>query len=255
MGARRLSLPRGIVLPIILLAIWEIAAHTAKSGGVLISPIEQVFRTALTMATSGELWSDTGFTVARVMVGFVGGAVGGLLFGSLIGTSRIADRLTSPSFNAVRQVPLTGWIPLVALLFGIGEDAKLSLIALAAFYPVALNTAEGLAGVPHGYRELGRALNFSGFAAWWRILLPAAAPQIFTGLKHALAFAWIAAIAAELMLTSGAGLGSMIESGASLARLDIVMVGICLIGLCGYVMAVGAELIETRVLRWREEGR
>jgi sulfonate transport system permease protein len=255
MGARRLWLPRGIVLPIVLLAAWEIAAHAAKSGGVLIAPIEQVVGSAVAMAVSGTLWTDTGFTVARVTAGFIGGAAGGLLFGSLIGTSRIADRLTSPSFHAVRQVPLTGWIPLAALLFGIGEGAKLSLIALAAFYPVALNTAEGLAGVPHGYRELGRALNFSGFTAWWRILLPAAAPQIFTGLKHGLAFAWIAAIAAELMLTSGSGLGTTIESGASLARLDIVMVGICLIGACGYIMAVGAERIEARVLRWREEGR
>lgn len=250
----RFRIPRGLLLPLVLLVLWEIAAHAGKTGGVLIAPIEQIVMTAVSLALSGTLWIDTATTIARVFAGFLVGATGGLLFGSLIGTSRFAHWLTAPTFHAVRQVPLTGWIPVAALLFGIGEGAKLSLIALAAFYPVALNTAEGLAGVPHAYRELARSLNFNAFTTWWRVLLPAAAPQILTGLKHGLAFAWIAAIAAELLLTSGAGLGSMIEGGTSLFRLDIIMVGVCLIGACGYLMARAMEWIEARALKWREVG-
>lgn len=246
---------RGMILPMLILVAWELAAHTARFGGAVVAPVEQVVTTAFGMAHSERLWIDIGSTVARVIVGFFGGAAAGLLLGSLVGTSRVAARLTSPTLNAVRQVPLTGWIPVAALLFGIGEGAKLSLIMLAAFYPVALNTADGLAGVPARYRELGRSLNFSRLTGWWRILLPAAAPQIFTGLKHGLAFAWIAAVAAELMLTSGAGLGSTIDSGTALARLDIVMVGVCLIGLCGYATAAVMERISAWALRWREIGR
>lgn len=248
----RLHVPRGLVLPLAFLVLWEIAAHVGKTGGVLIAPVERVAITAVSLALAGTLWIDTVNTIVRVLAGFLVGATGGLLFGSLIGTSRLAHWLTAPTFHAVRQVPLTGWIPVAALLFGIGEGAKLSLIALAAFCPVALNTAEGLAGVPHAYRELARSLNFNRFTTWWRVLLPAAAPQILTGLKHGLAFAWIATIAAELLLTSGAGLGSMIEGGTSLFRFDVIMVGVCLIGASGYVMALAMDWVEARLLRWRE---
>ncbi|MDB5565654.1 MAG: putative alkanesulfonate transport protein superfamily, inner rane component [Tardiphaga sp.] len=251
MQSKGIYLPRGLLLPVAILLAWEVAAHAGRSGGVLIAPLEQIASTAFTLAAGGTMAVDVAATIARVMSGFVLGAVAGLLFGSVIGTSRAADWLASPTFNAVRQVPLTGWIPVAALLFGIGEGAKLSLIALAAFCPVALNTAEGLAGVSQSYRELGRSLNFSGVTSWWRILLPAATPQIFTGLKHGIAFAWIAAIAAELLLTSGPGLGSMIEGGTALFRLDIVMVGVCLIGAFGYAMAVAMERVEARFLRWR----
>jgi sulfonate transport system permease protein len=251
MPIKAIRLPRGLLLPLAILLVWEIAAHLGRSGGVLIAPLEQIARTAVVLAASGTMATDVAATIARVISGFALGAAAGLLFGSLIGTSRAADWLASPTFNAVRQVPLTGWIPVAALLFGIGEGAKLSLIALAAFCPVALNTAEGLAGVSPSYRELGRSLNFNRLTAWWRILLPAATPQIFTGLKHGMAFAWIAAIAAELLLTSGPGLGSMIEGGTAMFRVDIVMVGICLIGAFGFAMAVAIEQVETRLLRWR----
>lgn len=248
-------IPTGLLFPIALLAVWEIAAHGGIGGRALIAPLEQIVQTAITLALSGELWIDLAATLARVTAGFAVGALIGLGFGALIGTSRAADRLTSPMFNALRQVPLTGWIPVSALLFGIGESAKLSLIALATLYPVALNTADGLASLPSNYRELGRSLNFDNWTSWRLIRWPAAAPQILTGLKHGLAFAWIAAIAAELLLTSGRGLGSMIATGTTLFHLDIVMVGVILIGACGYVMSLGLGRLESRSLAYRNSTR
>lgn len=252
---RALGLPIGLLFPVSLLVVWEIAAHSGIGGRALIAPLEQIAQTAGYLAASGSLWIDLAATVGRVVAGFARGAVIGLTFGALIGTSRAVDRLTSPMFNALRQVPLTGWIPVSALLFGIGESAKLSLIALAVLYPIALNTADGLATPPTNYHELGRSLNFNTWTIWRLIRWPAAAPQILTGLKHGLAFAWIAAIAAELLLTSGRGLGSMIATGTTLFRLDIVMVGVILIGACGYVMSLGLGRLESKLLAYRTTNR
>lgn len=252
---RLLGMPLGLVFPLALLASWEIAAHGGIGGHVLLAPLETIARTAITLAASGDLWIDVAATIGRVTLGFLLGAAIGLAFGALIGVSRAADRLTSPMFNALRQVPLTGWIPVSALLFGVGESAKLSLIALATMYPVALNAADGLSALPANYRELGRSLNFNSWTTWRLVRWPAAAPQILTGLKHGLAFAWIAAVAAELLLTSGRGLGSMIATGTTLFRLDIVMVGVVLIGACGYAMSLGIGWLESRWLAYRSANR
>lgn len=245
------GLPRALVFPVMVLVAWEILAHSGPARGSMIAPIEQVLYAAYASARDGTLAADVAWTLARVLSGFTVGGILGLVVGYLLGTSRLTDYLVSPTLNAMRQVPLTGWIPVAALLFGIGEGAKLSLIALAVFYPVALNTAEGFAGVLPSYRELGRSLNFNRMTTWKQILLPAAMPQILTGVKHGIAFAWIAAVAAELLLTSGPGLGSMIETGRTLFRFDVVILGVALIGACGYVMTIAVGRVEQRLLRWR----
>lgn len=251
MNMRSHGFPRALVFPVMVLVVWEILAHFGPANGSMIVPIERVFYAAYASATDGTLAADVGWTLARVISGFIAGGVSGLVVGYILGTSRLADYLVSPTLNAMRQVPLTGWIPVAALLFGLGEGAKLSLIALAAFYPVALNTAEGFASVSPSYCELGRSLNFNRVTTWKQILLPAATPQILTGVKHGIAFAWIAAVAAELLLTSGPGLGSMIETGRTLFRFDVVILGVALIGACGYVMTIAVGRVERGLLRWR----
>jgi sulfonate transport system permease protein len=243
----------GLLLPLIAALVWEIAAHV--TGSKLITPLETVVATTVTLSEQGLLWTSVAATVARVSLGFAIGSLAGLVFGSVVGTSRAADMLASPTFNAMRQVPLTGWIPVVALLFGIGESAKLSLISLAAFYAVGLNTADGFADVPFAYRELGRSLSLTATQRWRRVMLPAALPQILTGLKQGLAFAWIATIAAELLLTSGTGLGALIAGGSSLFRVDMVLVGVLMIAVCGLVMGTAMEMAETHLLKWRQVAR
>jgi len=246
------KVPAGLWPPLLVLLAWEIGAHLAAGrGSAFVVPLEKVAAAAADLLVQGVLQVDLGWTLWRVASGFALGACAGLAFGALTGASGLAERLAGPLFHALRQIPFTGLVPLCALFLGVGSSAQIGLVTIAVFYPVALNTAEGLRAVPGSYRELGRSLNFSRFQQWRRIMLPGALPQIFTGLKHGLAFAWIAAVAAELLITAGPGLGALIESGTTIRGFEVSVVGIAVIGACGYGMSLAVAGLEARLLRWR----
>lgn len=169
-------------------------------------------------------------------MGLVAGGLAGLLLGACLGASRICDRILGPLFHGLRQVPLLGLAPLIGLSFGNGAGAKLLVIALAAFYPVALATAGGVRNVERAHLELGRALTLDRRQVFRHILLPAAAPAIASGFLQALAFAWLATIGSELLFTASAGLGSFMQQAEANGRMEMVIVGITAIALVGLAM-------------------
>ena len=175
-------------------------------------------------------------------------SLGGLL---LMALSSVANRLIGPLFHAVRQVPMLGWIPLIAMWFGNGEFSKVLIVTLAAFYPMVINTYQGFSHVERRYREVGQVLVLSRGQQLRHVLLPAALPSIATGVLQALAFAWVTAIGSELFLSSGAGLGNLMMNAEAAARMEIIVVCVLCIGLCGYLMSWLCTLLSRRLLRWR----
>ncbi|MCJ2144425.1 ABC transporter permease [Methylobacterium sp. E-066] len=242
---------RGLTLPVLLLLVWEAASHGGLVDPRFLPPLERLADTAWREATEGRLLGDLAASLARDLVGFAIGTVLGLGFGTLLGVSRGAERLLGPIFHAAKQVAVLAWIPIISVWFGFAETAKIVFVALAAFIPVALNTHEGVRSASVQLVEVGRALRFSRWQIVRRIFLPSAAPAILTGVHLALIYAWLATVAAEYFMTVGPGIGGLIIAGRERFQMDLVMLGVVILGCVGFALNQGAAAIETRVLRWR----
>jgi len=240
---------QGLFVLLMLLVLWEVSARLAQSP--FMPSLLSVLRLGEETLRSGSLIENYVASLFRVLTGFSIGAGLGLFIGTLLGVFRIFDRVAGPLVIAFRQIPLFGLVPLIGLWFGIGETAKIVLIAIASFYPVALNTQEGLRGVPEKYRDVAVLFTFSRWQAVRHVLLPSALPAILTGLKHGLSFAWIAVVAAELFLAAAPGLGNILTAGRTQYRMDLVLLGVFLVGGTGYALTLAMAFFEHRLLRWR----
>ncbi|HEX6707641.1 MAG TPA: ABC transporter permease [Albitalea sp.] len=243
---------RAWALPVALLAAW----WTVTAGGwvdtKLIVPPGSVLRVAAKTLVDPLFWQGVLFSVARDASGFALGAMGGVVLGGLLGASRRAERLIGPSFHALRQVSLFAWLPLLSTWFGYGETAKLVFIALSALYPVTLGTFEGVRSVSLQHAEVARVYRFTRTQRVFRLLLPAAGPQIATGLTLGLVSAWVATIGSEFLLANwGNGLGNIIIRGRSAFNVELIVVGMLAIGLVGGALSHLAGRIESRVLHVR----
>ncbi|MCJ2056933.1 ABC transporter permease [Methylobacterium sp. J-048] len=242
---------RGLTLPVLLLIVWEAASHGGLVDPRFLPPLERLAGTAWREATEGRLLGDLAASLARDLVGFAIGTVLGLGFGTLLGVSRGAERLLGPIFHAAKQVAVLAWIPIISVWFGFAETAKIVFVALAAFIPVALNTLEGVRSASVQLVEVGRALRFSRWQIVRRIFLPSAAPAILTGVHLALIYAWLATVAAEYFMTVGPGIGGLIIAGRERFQMDLVMLGVVILGCVGFALNQAATAIEARALRWR----
>jgi sulfonate transport system permease protein len=243
---------RPCVIPVLLLLAWQIAASTSARLGYVFVPLQTLAATLHELAARGELAANLRASLLVVLQGLLLGGGLGLALGAAMAGSRPIERLVAPLFNAWRPVPTLGFIPLIALWFGNGELAKLVLVALAAAEPMILNTFEGLRHADRRLIECGQALTFSRWQLFLHIQAPAAVPSIFTGLQHALGFAWIATIGAELLFTIGPGLGGIMERAQMAARVDVVLVSVACIGAVGLAMHTAFSRLGQRLSRWQD---
>ncbi|QBE63787.1 ABC transporter permease [Pseudoduganella lutea] len=243
---------RGVMLPLAFLLLWYVVTAMQLVNTKLIVPPGAVVDSAWQVITSGQLLTGLRASLTRDIAGFAAGSTAGILFGLVLGVSRWAERLVGPTFHTLKQISLFAWLPLLSTWLGTGEAAKILFIALSAFYPVALNTFEGVRSVTRAQVEVARVLGFDRWQLAWRLILPAAAPQIATGLHLALLYAWLATIGAEYLLGSSAqGIGSVVIRGKATFHVELIIVGMLLIGLVGMVLNRLATLVESRVLHWR----
>ncbi len=250
---KRITLPdlRGLVLPLAALIAWDVVAHQGATHAYVFVPLEQVAASAWESLLSGDLAGGWLASLARTATGFVIGATLGIALGAAMATWRLADMLINPVYQAIRQVPLLGFIPLISLWFGNEEPSKLLVVSLAAFYPTVLNTYEGLRGAQDRHLDVGRLFLATRWQAFRHIILPGALPAVFTGLMQAVAFAWLSSIGSELFFDPGPGLGNMMLNGQAAFRMDIVLLCVILIGVTGYLSNTAITLIARRFLRWR----
>jgi len=241
---------RGLLLPILLLGFFEIAARQGWVQARLLPPPSEIAKTLWHLAQDG-LWMHIGVSLARVGVGFAIGAALGLLFAVTVGLSRTLEDLVDPTFQALRNVPSLAWVPLLLLWFGIDETPKITMIALGAFFPVYLNVVCGIQNVDRKLIEVGEIHGLNKFELARRILLPASLPSIFTGLRTALGLAWMFLVAAEL-IAAAQGLGYLLSDGRETSRPDIVLAAIFLIALLGKTSDSLLHAIEVRSLYWRD---
>jgi ABC-type nitrate/sulfonate/bicarbonate transport system permease component len=238
----------------LLLLVWTLVSHSSViKPGYLPTP-ESMWTTFLELVRDGyqgqPLSEHVEVSLLRTLVGFAAGVVVGVPLGLFSGYSRRAGAMISPIMAFIRPIPPIAFIPMAVLYFGLGETGKIVLIFFVSFNYVQANAHAGAANFPIAYRRAAETLGLTRWQTFMRIVLPGALPQIFTGLKVALALSWAVVVAAELV-GAQKGLGFMISDAATLFRIPVVYIGIALIGVIGLAMNLTLNWLEARIVHWK----
>ncbi|MET0538640.1 MAG: ABC transporter permease [Xanthobacteraceae bacterium] len=200
-------------------------------------------------AFSGTILIHVWKSMTRVYGGFFLAALIGIPLGLMIGRVKFLRQLLDPTINLLRPIPVTAWLPLSMIFFGLGPNAAIFLVFLGAFYPILLNTIFGVRSVDVRLFEAASMLGCSGSAMFRQVVLPASLPAIFNGLRIAHGFAWILIVVGE-MTGVPTGLGSVVMDGRTLSRTDLVITGMIVIGVCGFLTDRLIVLLGNRLLQW-----
>ncbi|WP_339430067.1 ABC transporter permease [Pseudomonas taetrolens] len=238
------------LLPLLLLGLWYIGVEHGWLSEQVLPPPAYVYQTLSDLITSGDLWLNASASLLRVVVGFALGACVGVALGLAMGLSKTVEDYLLPTFNALVQIPVLGWLPFALLLFGIGEPLKYVLIAKAATVPITLCTLQAFHQAPKGLLEAGRAYGFSRWQSVLFIVLPSAVPTLFTGLRLGFTKAWLSLVVVELVASSE-GLGYLIVYGRQLFQLDLVMAAVVVVGVIGLLIDRSFDYLERRLNRGR----
>lgn len=254
-GPRRTALAHGsfratagLVVPLVLLGVWQWVTASGRVPAYQLPGPVAVWDAGVDLAQRGLLAQYVAISTQRVLLGFVIGAGLGLLAGALVGLSQLADALLATSVGAIRAVPSLAWVPLLILWMKIGEDSKVTLIAIGAFFPVYTTVASALRHVDPHLVEVGRAYGLSGARLFGRVQLPAVLPSVISGLRLALAQAWLFLVAAEL-IASSMGLGFLLMDSGNNGRVDRILLAIVLLALLGKLTDSLIGLAEKHLLR------
>jgi len=248
---RSLSFRRGLLVPGLILTAWIVSTHYGLVNKHLVAKPGAVVTRAIKEATEGGLLVNLLASLQRDSIGFVLGALAGVAFGGLLGMSNLSNRLFSPTFHAAKQVAMFAWIPLLSVWLGTGEQAKVIFIAVAAFYPIVVNTQEGIQGVAREHIEVARAFDYTRWQILRKVVFPSALPSIFAGIHTGLIYAWLGTIGAEYLLAPGFGIGNLMIEGRESFQMDKVLLGVIVVGAVGATINLLASRIEQYVLRWR----
>ncbi|MFO1081338.1 MAG: ABC transporter permease [Reyranellaceae bacterium] len=244
-----------LIVPLLLLAFWQVA--TTRQWTRLIPTPYEVGLCMVDFAVGGiydDAYSATLFahltaSMSRVYGGFVLAALFALPIGMMVGRLPTARMLLDPFLQVMRPIPVTAWLPLSMILFGLGARSAFALVCLGAFYPILLNTIFGVRSVDPKLFEAAAMLGCGGRAQFYKVVLPAAAPSIFTGLRLGLGLAWFVIVVGE-MTGVPQGLGAVIMDGRTLSRTELVICGMIVIGLAGYVSDRIVVAAGNHLLRW-----
>ena len=239
----------GLVVPALLVVVWHLLVATGVFAPHQLPEPARVVGTLYGMAVSGELWGHIAITLQRVFLGVIVGVSVGIVFGTLAGYFRLANDLVDPLFQSMKNIPSLAWVPLFLLWFGIGESAKVLLIAVGAFFPVYLNLSTGIASVSDELLEVTEVYDLGRVESLRRVVLPAAFPSLLVGIRGGVGLAWMFVVAAELIAASQ-GIGFLMADGRTLARPDIIIGSILLFAFLGNLSDLAVKEVENRVVGW-----
>lgn len=233
-------LPPMIVF-IVLLGIWELLCSRPGSA---LPPPTQVFSDTLELITDpfydnggndvGMAWQLLA-SLQRVAYGYAMAAIAGIALGVLVGQSSWALRGLDPLFQVLRTVPPLAWLPISLAGFQDGNPSAIFVIFITAIWPIIINTSIGIRNIPEDYRNVSRVIRLNGLEYFWKIMLPAAAPYIFSGLRIGVGLSWLAIVAAE-MLIGGVGIGFFIWDAWNSSRISDIILALFYVGIIGFLL-------------------
>jgi ABC-type nitrate/sulfonate/bicarbonate transport system permease component len=233
--------------PLILLLTWELASRLGFADPLILPPPSKALGDLWLLASTGELWRALYASLYRVVCGFALAAVAGIALGALMARVRIADDFLDPLVELLRPISPLAVFPLAMLWFGIGDLSKIFVIALAASFPVILNTYAGVRGIDANYFRASQSLGASRREIFTGVVLPGSLPQIFTGIRLAWGISLIVVIAAE-MVAASVGIGYMLIEAQQTFRTERVFAGIIVIGLVGFLTDLGFRRLRRFLL-------
>ncbi|GAA1490911.1 ABC transporter permease [Brachybacterium sacelli] len=241
-------LAAGAVLPLVILAAWQLVTAAGLVPAYRLPGPLTVLQAGADLAGRGELGLHVAISVQRVLIGFAIGSVVGLAVAAIVGLSRAGDALLNPTLAALRAVPSLAWVPLLILWLQIGEESKVTLIAIGAFFPVFTTVASALRHIDPHLVEAGRCFGLHGWSLFRTVQLPAVVPSVVSGLRLALAQAWLFLVAAEL-IASSMGLGFLLNDSQQTGRVDRILLTIVLLALLGSLTNAVLGLAEKKLLK------
>lgn len=245
---KRVRILGGLALPVALIAVWHLATTAGLVPAYRLPGPLSVVQSAGQLLADGSLGLHIAISTQRVVIGFLAGAAVGLAAAAVVGLSRVGDIVLGPTLVALRAVPSLAWVPLLILWLQIGEESKITLIAIGAFFPVYTTVASALRRVDPQLVEAGRSFGLRGWSLLRTIQLPAVVPALVSGLRLALAQSWLFLVAAEL-IASSMGLGWLLIDSQQTGRVDRILLAIVLLALLGTVTNALLVLFERAVLR------
>jgi ABC-type nitrate/sulfonate/bicarbonate transport system permease component len=260
---RGLSRPAIVVLRLVSMLLffalwWGVSllnAHVLKVfNPVLLPAPDEVLRAGIKMAASGELLKHITASLSRVLWGFGIAAALGIVVGTALGRSRVLEHLVDPMLEMLRPIPPLAFLPMMVLWFGIGESSKIAFIAYAAFFPVFTTTIEGIKFVDPVLIRAASSLGASERQIFWHVVLPAATPNIITGLRLSFGLSFFVIVAAEF-IAADSGLGFLINDARTFFLVSNMLLGAAVIGIIGVAANILLRKLEARLLRWRKESR
>ncbi|MDF2926705.1 MAG: transporter permease [Paenibacillaceae bacterium] len=239
------------IFPLAVLVLWQTLGSVGVLSPTLLPTPWDIGAKCVELALNGKLWVHLEASVIRATMGFALGGSLGLLIGLVAGFNKIAEELLDPSLQMLRTVPLLSVIPLFILWFGVGQLSQVLLIALGSFFPLYVNTFAGVRSVDRKLYEVTRVLQYSRLQQAFRLILPAALPNVLLGIRLSLGIAWLCLVVAELM-GADSGIGYMIQDARTYSQTAVVFVGIGIFAAVGKLSDSLVRLLESRMLRWKE---
>ena len=232
---------------------WAFITTFTAAGETTPGPIEVLkllFTSFFEPIGRFTIYGHLYYSIKRVLIGYTVATVLGIIVGISMGTSRYAEAIIKPIFEMIRPIPPIAWIPLVVVWMGVGLKAKALIIFFTAFVPCVINSYTGIKLTSQVLIDVSRTFGAPNWLIFWKIGIPSSLPMVFAGIRVALGNSWSTLVAAE-MLAASAGLGYMIQIGRTVARPDIVIVGMVVIGAIGAILSAILSRCESYFLRWK----
>lgn len=246
----------GVVLPLLLLAAWTLASHQGWVSAVFLPTPERTVGSFFDLLLNDRFHEDLLASLAIVGQAFLYGSVLAIVLGIAAGLSKTVDRALGPTLDGIRHIPPIAWLPLVVLWAGVGPLGKIIVISKVVFFPVFLNTLQGIRGVQKEYVELARVLTLTQSQLLRWVILPGALPSILVGVRYGASLAWALVVVAE-GLSGMTGIGFLIFRAQALLMTDQLLVCMVVIGIIGFLIDFAMRRLERSLLRWKQgfEGR
>ena len=241
---------RLLILPALMLVIWQVTAELRIYNPILLPPPTRVLQSAISMIGSGELFRHFADSVQRIAFANLIAISAAVPLGVFMGRYKVVEDLMDGLLNILRPIPPLAWIPLAILWFGLGERSVVFITLISAFFAILINTIAGVRAVDKSLPRAALTLGASQSDLIKDVILPAALPHIFTGIRIALGVSWMSIVAAEL-IASSSGLGYMINYYREVLRSDLILVGMLTIGVVGFSMDRVLLWLERKLLPWR----
>ena len=239
-----------VLSPMLLLVLWEISARANWIDTRFFPAPTEVFRAAGVMVKTGELWTNLSVSLVRIGIGFLLGAVPGILIGLAMGLFGTVRAIIQPLVDGTFPIPKIAILPLIMMIFGIGEESKYVVIAVAVIYLVLINTAAGVRNIEQIYLDVGKNYHAGKLMMFTDIAFPGALPMIVTGLKLGMGVALLVIVAAEFV-GARSGIGYLIWSSWETFQVEHMYVGLLVSALLGFASAILLNILEYVIIPWK----